>query len=302
MSKRNSVRTALDQIQERLPPIAGIAHAPMILQDALFENMDYESMEVVLEAKVQGAIHLDEYFNARFPLDFFICFSSLAAVAGNSGQSNYTAANNFLATLTAQRRRRGLAGSCIDLSAVYGVGYVAKAARESGYELNPYTFVPIAEQDVDELFAEAVVAGKPQQDGKPVEIITGIPNLEYKNREHISHFDDPRVSFWRIPNEQSGSKESPSHGSLSLRQKLLVATDPHGALAPLKCMRTLFLCLFSSSVVDPSPNTNISTDALVGKLRSIMRLSSNEPVDEEGPLIDQGVDSLVAVTLRTWLV
>lgn len=49
-------------------------------------------------------------------------------------------------------------------------------------------------------------------------------------------------------------------------------------------------------------HTDLSVDALVGKLRSIMRISSNEPVDEEGPLIDQGVDSLVAVTLRTWLV
>ncbi|OKL62243.1 hypothetical protein UA08_02206 [Talaromyces atroroseus] len=118
-----------------------------------------------ISTKVQGAVHFDEYFKTQSPVDFFICFS-LAAVAGNSGQSNYTAANNFLATLTAQRRRRGLAGSCIDLSAVYGVGYVAKAAREFDYELNPYTFVSIAEQDVDELFAEAVIAGQPQQDGR----------------------------------------------------------------------------------------------------------------------------------------
>jgi KR domain len=302
VSKRSSVRTALDTIQATLPPIAGIAHAPMILQDALFENMDYESMEVVLEAKVQGAIHLDEYFNSQSPLDFFICFSSLAAVAGNSGQSNYTAANNFLATLTTQRRRRGLAGSCIDLSAVYGVGYVAKAARESDYELNPYTFVPIAEQDVDELFAEAVLAGKPQQDGEPVEIITGIPNLEYKNREHISHFDDPRVSFWRIPNEEGRSDQSASHGFLSVREKLLLATDADVAFRVLKGMGTRFSCPSSSSVMYLSLNTDIPTDALVGKLRSIMRLASNEPVDEEGPLIDQGVDSLVAVTLRTWLV
>ncbi|EED14463.1 polyketide synthase, putative [Talaromyces stipitatus ATCC 10500] len=275
VSDRSSLRTALDKIQASLPLIAGIAHAPMVLQDALFENMDYESMEVVLDAKVNGAIHLNEYFDSERPLDFFICFSSLATIAGNSGQSNYTAANNFLSTLTAQRRRRGLAGSCIALSAVYGVGYVAKAARESGYELNPYTFVPIGEQDVDELFAEAVVAGKPHQDGEPVEIITGIPYLEYKNREHITHFDDPRVSFWRLPNEESRSDHSSSHGSLSVREKLLVATDANSAFDILK-------------------------DALVGKLRSTLRLASNEPVDEEGPLIDQGVDSLVAVTLRTW--
>jgi hybrid polyketide synthase/nonribosomal peptide synthetase ACE1 len=243
VSDRNSLRTALDRIQATLPPIAGIAHAPMVLQDALFENMDYESMQVVLEAKVKGAIHLDEYFNSQRPLDFFICFSSLAAIAGNSGQSNYTAANNFLSTLTAQRRRRGLAGSCIALSAVYGVGYVAKAARESNYELNPYTFVPIGEQDVDELFAEAVVAGKPQQDVEPVEIITGIPYLEYKNREHITHFDDPRVSFWRLPTEQSRSDRDLTHGFLSLREKLFSATDADDAFAVLKGMHTFFMII-----------------------------------------------------------
>lgn len=294
------MRAALDRIQDTLPPIAGIAHAPMILQDALFENMDFESMKVVLEAKVQGGVYLDEYFDNQKPLDFFICFSSLAAVAGNSGQSNYTAANSFLATLTAQRKRRGLAGSCIDLSAVHGVGYIAKASRESNYELNPYTFVPISEQDVDELFAEAVIAGQPEKDGKPVEIITGIPNMEYKNREHIQSFDDTRISFWRLPNEESRSDQTASHGFLSVREKLMLAADIDGAFEVLKGMCNDIACCTLLPVSMLTINNYI--DALAAKLRSIMRLPSTEPVDEDVPLIDQGVDSLVAVTLRTWLV
>lgn len=83
----------MGDIKDTMPPIAGIAHGPLVLQDAMFENMELESMEMVLEAKVKGGTILDEYFSDN-SLDWFITFSSLVSIGGNKGQSNYAAANS----------------------------------------------------------------------------------------------------------------------------------------------------------------------------------------------------------------
>ena len=61
------------------------------------------------------------------PLDFFIFFSSTTAVMGNSGQSTYIAGNMFMNALAAQRKKRGVAASSIDISSIIGLGYVERA-------------------------------------------------------------------------------------------------------------------------------------------------------------------------------
>ena len=59
------------------------------------ESLANQSHEVFLETlrpKVDGTRFLDEIFMDN-DLDFFMCFSSLASVSGNMGQTAYAAAN-----------------------------------------------------------------------------------------------------------------------------------------------------------------------------------------------------------------
>lgn len=107
---RDSLVSGLAEIQQIMPTIGGIAFGPLVLQDALFENMDLETMQTVLEPKVEGARHLNDLFFDH-DLDFFVMFSSLVMIGGNPGQSNYSAANAYMRTIAAQRRKRGLAVS-----------------------------------------------------------------------------------------------------------------------------------------------------------------------------------------------
>lgn len=95
-----------------------MAYGPLVLKDALLNNMDLATMEIGLKSKVPGA----KIFHDRFcdpekdPLDFFVMFSSAALFGGNPGQTNYTAANAYLQALGQYRGSKGLAVSVLVLS------------------------------------------------------------------------------------------------------------------------------------------------------------------------------------------
>lgn len=80
-----------DHVTANLPPIAGVMNGCMVLDDKPFSDMPFETLQRVLQPKVLSTNNLDEAFGAE--LDFFVLYSSLAAVNGIPGQSNYAAAN-----------------------------------------------------------------------------------------------------------------------------------------------------------------------------------------------------------------
>ena len=114
VTSRASVQRVHKQISTEMPPVAGVMNGAMILIDALLVNNTHAEFEKTLRPKVDGTVFLDEIFSTN-DLDFFIVFSSLAAVGGNLGQSAYAAANQFMCGLVANRRMRGLAGSAINM-------------------------------------------------------------------------------------------------------------------------------------------------------------------------------------------
>ena len=96
------METLYKEICSTLPPIAGVAQGAMVLRDTPTRDMTIENMQDVLRPKVDGSVYLHELFSEN-NLDFFIFFSSMVAVIGNIGQSNYSAAHGFMASLAAQR-------------------------------------------------------------------------------------------------------------------------------------------------------------------------------------------------------
>ncbi|MGB3402065.1 MAG: KR domain-containing protein [Microcoleaceae cyanobacterium] len=68
--------------------------------------------------------------NPTLNLDFFICFSSIAAALGSAGQGNYAAANAFLDGLMHYRQSQGLPG----LSINWGLWEIGMAAHLNSAE------------------------------------------------------------------------------------------------------------------------------------------------------------------------
>ncbi|MFP4411179.1 SDR family NAD(P)-dependent oxidoreductase [Coleofasciculus sp.] len=134
VTDQKQVAKILADIHQSMPPLLGIIHAAMVLDDALLPQLNEERMQNVMAPKIVGAWNLHSQ-TLNIPLDFFILFSSLASTVGNPGQGNYVAANAFLEALVNHRRVQGLPALTVNWGAVTDVGYVAQNT-EIGQHLN----------------------------------------------------------------------------------------------------------------------------------------------------------------------
>ena len=181
----------------------------MVLQDTLFSNMSLDTMQKVLGPKIDGTNNLDQVFHDD-ELDFFILFSSSACVIGNSGQTNYAAANGYLNSLSRQRRRRGLAASTLDIGRVAGIGYVETAGQAVMSQLTRFGLMVISESEFHQMFAETIRAGYPNAKDKeaiPEAVVTtGIRTIFVNEDVQVSWFENPRFSHCIIETNDAPSK------------------------------------------------------------------------------------------------
>jgi NADPH:quinone reductase-like Zn-dependent oxidoreductase/acyl carrier protein len=115
----------LQHIQKSMPPVKGIVHAAMVVEDGLIRNMDAGQIRRVLAPKVLGALNLHQ-LTENVKLDYFILFSSATTLFGNPGQGNYVAANASLEALARNRRASGLPATCVRWGAIDDVGFLAR--------------------------------------------------------------------------------------------------------------------------------------------------------------------------------
>ncbi|WP_040656620.1 SDR family NAD(P)-dependent oxidoreductase [Rubidibacter lacunae] len=125
VTDEDKLRQVLNDLCTEKAPLKGVIHMAMVLNDKLIKQQNKRSLSEVFDPKVKGAWNLHRVTGAM-ALDFFVLFSSMAAIVGNPGQSNYAAANQFLETLAYHRRARGLPAVAIAWGPISDVGYVAE--------------------------------------------------------------------------------------------------------------------------------------------------------------------------------
>lgn len=69
-------------------PIGGCFLMPLVLHDALFLQQTQDTFDLVRRSKVEAFDVLSSLCDVK-ALDFFVAFSSITALWGNVGQSNY---------------------------------------------------------------------------------------------------------------------------------------------------------------------------------------------------------------------
>ncbi|MFI5354550.1 MAG: SDR family NAD(P)-dependent oxidoreductase [Desulfobaccales bacterium] len=111
----DQVQGAVNKIIRRYSRIDGLVHGAGVLRDKLLAHLNPEEVATVLDVKFKGAWNL---FNAasQAGLRFLVALSSAAAIQGNRGQTNYTAANRMMSALLSQIKARHPAVLCKALS------------------------------------------------------------------------------------------------------------------------------------------------------------------------------------------
>ncbi|KGO47793.1 Acyl transferase/acyl hydrolase/lysophospholipase [Penicillium expansum] len=272
ITSRESLDECYKDISQTMPPIAGVAQGAMVLRDSMFDGLTFENMTAVLEPKVTGTQLLDDLFYDT-PLDFFIVMSSLTSVVGNSGQSNYTAANMFMVALAEQRRRRGVAGSAIAISSLIGIGYIERSSNFDAEYFEKIGYRNISEPDLHQLFAEAILVGQPGC-RESSEITTGLEPFYPERNAKAQFFEDIRFNHFILEHQVTQNFDGKS-SAMPVRVQLAQAKTKDDAVTIIK-------------------------EGFLARLRRTLMISEDETVNEKASLVEQGIDSLMAVEVRSW--
>jgi amino acid adenylation domain-containing protein len=260
VADEDDVARVLDVVRRDLPPLKGVLHAAMVLDDDLLERLDEERLFGVLAPKVAGAWNLHR-LTATDELDFFLLFSSMASVMGHPLQGNYAAANAFLDALASYRQSLGRPALTISWGALAGVGYVSRHPAVAEY-LERSGFASFTTVEAFEAMEELLVSGLP-------------------------HVMAARLDWetWMTRNPSAAGSSRFSH--------MIVAAEPEGVAAAIGRADSP---LAGFRAMAPERRPEAVREYLAQK---IARVLGGDPlkVDLERPLIDLGFDSLMAVEL-----
>ncbi|RAL07361.1 ketoacyl-synt-domain-containing protein [Aspergillus homomorphus CBS 101889] len=260
-----------------LPAVGGVVNGAMVLRDAPFQDLSLADVLRVFAPKIEGSRNLESMYDDN-NLDFFILMGSVAGVGGNYNQAAYAAATEFMAGLIHQRRRRGAVGSIIHPGQVRGVGYIA--GLDAGMQsVLADTIGPLelSEGDLLELFAEAILAGRPDS-GRDPEIMAG-----YRLADPAEH---PNVLWYRNPKYWPFIHH--------FRQSAVTEQGSREEEVPIK---TQLLTVDNSTSA-----AEVVANGFRTKLRRKLHLPGDSGLPGSMMLTEVGVDSLTAVDLRTWFV
>lgn len=187
----------------------------------------------VVRPKALGSVHLDSMFFSD-PLDFFILFSSINCVIGSTGQANYAGANTFMCSVAAQRRKRGLAATAINVGAIIGAGYME---RESSKTLDltvaRNALMKFSEEDFHQLFAEGVAAGHPDSGTGP-ELSTGLLHVDADGPTPPRWIADPKFSYFVTHRKSTDADKGEKTAKASIRELLEACHSPEDVQVVVK--------------------------------------------------------------------
>jgi acyl carrier protein len=223
-----------------------------------------------MRPKVHGTWNLHNRLS-KSDLDFFLLLSSQVGALGNASQAAYSAANVFLDAFADFRNSQGLPAVALDLGRVVGVGFVAEnEGAQRG--LNKLWSRDIDPDELKQLVKSTIV--NPLRKMGPGSSITGMkPWAPEASPIYLAPF----FSHYRraaLKSEKAGGQDGATGGRI--REMLKGAT----------------------SLDEAAKHT---CEVVIAKMSNLLMI----PFDDISPtksMADYGMDSLVAVEMRNWLI
>jgi acyl transferase domain-containing protein/NADPH:quinone reductase-like Zn-dependent oxidoreductase/acyl carrier protein len=244
------------------PPLAGIIHGAMVLDDSIIANLDAEKLQKVLRPKVLGAENLDRLSRSS-DLGYFVLFSSATTFVGNPGQGAYVAANAYLEALARRRRSEGLPALALAWGAIANTGVLARNRGLMEALSSRIGVKPIAPDTALDLMADALE----EQGPSPDDAVIAIAPMD-----------------WAAAKGRLAVLKSPTYS----------AVVPESAAAEGAANRVDLRAVIEKEGLDAAKT--VATEAVVATVSRVLRLPA-EDVSLFRPLSEVGVDSLMATEL-----
>nr|QTE76000.1 ScyPKS [Scytalidium album] len=268
VSKSEALAELVAESSKSMPPIRGVIQGAMVLRDGLLEKMPLSDYTSVIRPKVQGTWNLHNLLPKD--MDFFLMLSSISGIIGNAAQAAYAAGSTFMDAFATYRNSLDLPAITIDLGVITEVGYLAETNKELAAGMQRQGFEGTNKEKLLALIQSAIA--DPKREGRLSQVVTGLGM--WKEGESLATFDLPVFNHFR---RQALKKENgAADAGARVRDTLKVAKTLEEAADKI--------CA-----------------ALIDKISS----RSNIPVDnisQDNPMSDYGIDSLVAVEMRNWIV
>lgn len=139
ISDYNETKKAIEAIKAKYGNINGVIHSAGVAGAGFIFTKEENTFVNVLSPKIYGTWVIDN-LTRNEEMDFFILFSSIAAVLGGAGQSDYAAGNSYMDAYAANRSMNGRRMVSINWPAWTDIGMAAK--HDFGQEGNSI-FKPI---------------------------------------------------------------------------------------------------------------------------------------------------------------
>lgn len=254
---------------ESLAPLKGIIHAAGIIDDGILLQQTADRFEKVMAPKVNGAWNLHKLTDDK-ELDFFVSFSSTASVLGVTGQSSYAAANAFLDSLAGFRGSLGLPALTINWGGWKDTGMAAQ----------------LSEKDIEHLEQVGVKALRPEEGLR-------ILGLLISQRDAVSESVAVLDVEWGTLLKTYSIEKTPS-----ILRLIRTAGEKTNSTFKPESRETITASLFQS--LTEARNTQrlaLVEGFLFQQLREVLEVDSD--FDKSIPLVNMGMDSLMAVELRS---
>lgn len=281
--------TVAEVIGSASRPMKGVVQMSMVLRDQNFTSMTFDEWNAAVAPKVQGSWNLHNATLANnSPLDFFVLFSSLSGIIGQPGQANYASANTFLDAFAQYRNNQGLVASVVDIGAVEGIGFISEN-QGMITKMKTSGFKSISEQELLDAMTLAMIA-RPSTANQQM---TSTDRL-------VSH-----TSFV-LGLGSSVPMDSPSNRAVWRKDRRMAAYhnssagDGANAAASTETLKSFIASARADLSILRSAETARVFAVDIGKKLFDLLLKPDEEVNISLPLVDLGLDSLVALELRAW--